>query len=254
MPVWTQGDKFAPTAVDEVPEQEVQEEAKPPKKRLPGKMTPLMLTIVAIVAVVVVAAILVAWQKFADGKMMNNTDIGWVDPAPNQNPDDFLSQFDTVFTYTAEEKASLRAWGYTGDEIETAQFAETPAQELIDASKQAQEEARAALSNPESPEYLALLNQTWLGEAVSAEPNFIVNETQYSTETVTLNADFEKVPTHGSNLFLKVKLEDGSHHWMECSPFRWGDLPQLGNIVVSYDRITFDGQVYITNMREIEVR
>lgn len=263
MPSWKQGDKFTPTSgAEEVPVQQVEEPAQPeeaPKKKgVLGKVPPLVIAVVCVLLVIIGVVIFVMWEKHASNVSMQNpttTDdpFGWVDDNPGTNPDDFLGQFDPVFSYTEEEKAQLRAWGYTGDDIEAAQLAETPAQELIDASRQAQEEARASLSNPESPEYLALLNQTWLGEQAAVAPQFVVNETQYSNETITLNADFIKVPPHGTNLFLKVQLEDGTWHWMECSPFRWGDLPDSGNIVVTYDKIIFDGHTYIINMREKEV-
>ena len=262
MPSWKQGDKFTPTAVDEVQEQQVEEpvEQDAPqekKKGLLGKFPPIVLLIVGTLLVIVGVVIFVVWEKHASDVSMQNPatsddPLGWVDDNPGQNPDDFLGQFTPVFSYTAEEKASLRAWGYTGDEIEAAQLAETPAQDLINESKKAQEEARAALSNPESPEYLALLNQTWLGELPLADP-ITDASVEYSNITVTLNADYEKVPAHGSNLFLKVELEDGTHHWMECYPARWVTLADKGNIVVTYDQITYGDRVYIVNMREKEV-
>lgn len=263
MASWKQGDKYNPTAgqAEEVQVEEpvAETEAKGSKKKGQLGMIPKWVPIVAVIIFgIAVVVWLVMWQYSANRNHMDNpttTDdpLGWVDDNPG-NADDFLNQFTPVFSYTDEEKRSLRSWGYTGDEIEAAQLAETPAQNLINQAKKDQEEVRAALSNPESPEYLALLNQTWLGEQTKQAPAFKVNETQYSNETITLNADYEKVPVHGTNLFLKVTLEDGTHHFMECSPFRYGDLPDSGNIVVTYDLITFDGLSYINNMREKEVQ
>ena len=263
MPKWKQGESYTPTEIPvdnpEVIEQDTGErpenepEGKGPLKRLSKNWKLVVLFVLGLVFV----GGLIAWQIYADHRKMEtpastNTpgSLDWVEPNDPGNLDDFWSQFDPVFTYTTEELASLRAWGYTGSEIEQYQLDEVPASELIEASRLAQEEARATLSNPESAEYLALLNQTWLGEKATQAPNFIVNQTQYSSTTVTLNADYDKVPVHGTNLFIKVTLADGTHHWMECSPFRYGSLADSGNIVVTYDLIVFDGVQYITNMRE----
>lgn len=263
MPKWKQGDTFNPASIPtdnpQVETHAAEPVAEAPKKERKGPLKnvdPRALWLVGIVLGIILLLVVViggtAWQRWAESRTMNTpgtTPSADIVDGPG-GLDEFWSQFDPVFNYTAEEKATLRAWGYTGTEIEEYQMAEVPVAELVEASRQAQEEMRATLANPESPEYQRLLNQTWLGEKATTPPNFVVNQTQYSSTTVTLNADYEKVPVHGTNLFIKVELADGTHHWMECSPFRYGDLADSGNIVVTYDLITFDGVQYITNMRE----
>ena len=263
MPKWTQSSELGSptqeveevvTAAPEAPAEEPVEEAKGFKKFLSKKYAAVGMVVCIIVGIAAVIG-LILWQQYADRAMKTPgdtpDDIIAGDPA---NIDDFFSSFDPVFAYTQEEIADLRAWGYTGPEIEEAQSNETPASELIAASKKAQEEARETLSNPWSPEYLALLSQTWLGERAVEVPEFIVNYTGYSTENITFNADYERMPAHGTNLFLRILLADGTHHFMEVSPFRYSELDDAGNIVVTYDLITLDGVQFINNMREKEVR
>ena len=127
--------------------------------------------------------------------------------------------------------------------------------ELVAASRQEQEEARATLSNPESPEYQALLNNTWLGQQALAIPQYEegVSEGIIYYDTYTLNADYEKVPAHGHNLLLKVYLEDGSYAFMECPLLRYMQLPDSGNIVVSYQTASIDGATIVSNMKEVAV-
>ncbi len=252
-----------PTEVPPMEEQPM-EEGPPPKRRFAlfgGKFTMYHICIIFVIAVAVCAFVW-AWQKHASENVMQNpggnpadsiVQGGGGDSAIGSDPDALLGGFEPVFVYTAEEKELLRAWGYTGDEIESEQLKSTPAEDLVEASKKAQEEAREALANPESPEYQALLNQTWLGELPVDVPVYNPETSEVGTTTLTLNADFEKMPAHGSNLFLRVELEDGSHHFMEVSPYRYSQLPDSGNIVVTYDYLLLDGKHFINNMREKQV-
>lgn len=170
--------------------------------------------------------------------------------------DDYWEQFEDVFSYTDEERANLRAWGYTGTEIEENESNSVPAEDLIEQSRQAQEEARATLSNPESPEYQALLNNTWLGQDSITLPQYEegVTEAQLNYETVTLNADYEKIPAHGHNLFLKVYLDGTNYAFMECPLLRYIQLPDAGNIVVQYTQIKVGDETIISNMSEVYVK
>lgn len=188
------------------------------------------------------------------------------DPAPSDSSspgivvgdDAYWDQFEDpsdMFSYTDEEKQQLRAWGYTGDEIEEHESNETSVEELVAASRQEQEEARATLSNPESPEYQALLNNTWLGQQALTIPPYEegVSEGIIYYDTHTLNADYEKIPAHGHSLLLKVYLEDGSYAFMECPLLRYMQLPDSGNIVVTYQTATIDGATIVSNMKEVTV-
>lgn len=165
---------------------------------------------------------------------------------------DGLDSWDNIpivtFTYTADEVAELRAWGYTGDEIEAQQLLETPAETLIAASRAAQE----ARTNPASPEYEALLNSTFLGQEKLNLPAEIPAGSVYY-DTITLNADYEKVEAHGHNLYLKIYLKDGSYAFMECPFHRYVELEDSGNIVVTYRTSTYNGITIVSDMSEVSV-
>lgn len=260
MPKWTQNDTYQPTAQEPAsapvdnPTQPVEEPvAEAPAKKPKSVIKIVVGSILAVVLVIGIVGLCIWWQKTADDAPMNHP-TETADPFGSEDDlDDFFNSFTPVFSYTDEEKRALRSWGYTGTDIENAAMAETTAQQLIDQAKADQEEARAQLSNPESPEFRALLEQTWLGEPIKEVPAYVENVTPFSRDNVTINADYERMPVHGTNLFLKVELEDGTHHFMEVSPFRYSTLNDSGNIVVTYELITIDGYTYINNMREVEV-
>ena len=234
-------------------EEAVQDDEASKKK----KFIPFIILGVGILGVVIAIVVILAGRSVTESE---------ADPTPAPTGDDgvvvgddsYWDQFDEpgVFYYTDEEKQQLRAWGYTGDEIEAHEVDSTDASELIAAAKQEQEEARATLSNPESPEYQALLNNTWLGQQELSLPGYEegVTEGAIYYDTVTLNADYDKVPAHGHNLFLKVYLDDGSYAFMECSLLRWTQLADSGNIVVTYQTASLNGATIITDMKEVTVQ
>lgn len=212
----------------------------------------------ALAVLAIIVFIIAPWVKNNDNAMKTPTtdatdDI--INPVGNVDDiDDFLigDLDEAPFSYTDDERAELRAWGYTGGEIEQGISDRTPAEDLIEASRQAQEQARATLSNPESPEYRALLDQTWLGETPITIPEY----SEYMVDAYgykKLNADYVKIPAYGRNLFLKIDMGDGTFYFMQCDVRTYTSLPDSGNINVGYDIHTVDGIDFIYNMKQIEV-
>lgn len=233
--------------------EEAEQEDKSPKKKLKT-----ILIVVAFGALIVVLLVALILSRVASKNPQDPPTSTTEEPGIVVGDDAYWDQFDdpaTMFSYTDEEKQQLRAWGYTGDEIEEHESNETPVDELVAASRQEQEEARATLSNPESPEYQALLNNTWLGQQALTIPAYEegVSETAIHYDTHTLNADYEKVPAHGHSLLLKVYLEDGSYAFMECPLLRYMQLADSGNIVVSYQTATINGATIVSGMKEVNV-
>lgn len=223
------------------------------QKKRGVKLSKKALLGVGIGAFLVIALLTIFAYKASQGAQMNTPAVptdGIVNPGVEDSG--YMDQFVIAFRYSAEELAQLRAWGYTGPEIEENQVNEVPAADLIEASRQAQEEARASLANPESPEYLNLLNQTWLGEP-SVNVPYVDSTTPYTVSTRRINADYVKVAAHGTNLMLKVQLPSGGHHFMEVTVTQWSRLADAGNIVVDYTEISYNGQIFITGMKEVEV-
>lgn len=226
-----------------------------PVEETGSKKTPKALIVVAIVVLFIMGV-------FAISKVSGRTESpavsDVVDPTTPVDEDAYWDAFEEPedsFSYSQEEIESLRAWGYTGDEIEAKELEEVPAASLIAASKKAQEEKLKTLGDVTSPEYQELLNSTWLGQEPMALPAYVegVSENELSFATRTYNADYVKVPAHGRTLFLKVFLEDGSYTFMECDLLRYIQLPDSGNIVVTYSEITLGDVVVISGMTEVEV-
>lgn len=218
-----------------------------------GRKIPLGAAVAGIVGLVLlVLGIIVFYPK---DKGPSTQDASSTLPTVIEGDDAYWEQYDT-FAYTAEEKEQLRAWGYTGEEIEEGEAEEVPADDLISKSKKAQEEARATLSNPESPEYKALLNNTWVGQQSITLPQYVEGETEGAVhyDTHTYNADYDKVPAHGCSLFLKVHLEDGTYTFMECPLVRYMQLSDSGNIVVQYSTATINGIKIVYDMVEVAVQ
>lgn len=71
--------------------------------------------------------------------------------------------------------------------------------------------------------------------------------------THVLNADYDKVPAHGQNLFLKVHLNSSYYVFMECPLLRYMQLPDSGNIVVQYQTATINGVTIVHSMQEVTV-
>lgn len=169
--------------------------------------------------------------------------------------DAYWDQYAIDGSYTEEEKKELRAWGYTGDEIEAHEAVGDSVDDLVAASKAEQEEARKKLSNPESPEYQALLNNTWVGQSEFVLPAYQedATENQISYGQRTVNADYVKIAPHGHQLFLKVFLSPDSYVFMECPILRYMQLADTGNIVISYTEAEINGVTVVSDISEVSI-
>lgn len=162
---------------------------------------------------------------------------------PMYNPDIEWEIPDVVWSYTPDELAQLRAAGYTGDEIEQHAANQVPAADLIKDAEVAREayiqEAMAPLFDTASDEYKDYISQTWLALPESK----VINEWQETAGyyVVRENLDYEKIDVHGSQLFIKIYLDDNEHeNWFFClvTPDEWNKLDDAGNIIVNYKYVT----------------
>ena len=103
-----------------------------------------------------------------------------------------------------------------------------------------------------SPEYQELLNKTWLGGAPlnldAVDPNVIYNNTSRK-----MNVDYEKCGAQGSQLFLKLYLDDGTAAFMTVTPNRWKELNDSGNIVVEVTWREAGELRIVTDVHEVRV-
>lgn len=262
MAKWRQGDTFedatTPKAaeVEEAPVQVVEDEEGNKKRKVAPKFRTIALA-VGVTAVLIAVVVLVIRMKADNDDIMSDPNSPAVDdiinPSGSGNIDDFLNPGGVdMFSYTQEEREELRAWGYTGSEIEQFQTDKIEASTKVEEARRLREETWAALNNPESPEYRALLDQTWLGEEATQLP--APGEGIQSIEQKTINADYVRVPPHGRNMFIKVDMHDGTFYFMQCKPDLYVSLEDSGNINLRYDLYTFSSGIsFIYNMQYLEV-
>lgn len=214
----------------------------------PGKK--LIFVIVGILLIFAIAAIVILGsgkKEETDTTDESLDNLEWLDPV-NQE----------TFLYTPEEITNLRAAGYTGDEIESYQAQQTPAEDLI---KQAEaerdawvQEAIAPLYDTASDEYKHYISQTWLTlpqRTDMSEWNMIGAE-----YAVDQNLDYEKIDVYGNQMFIKVYLDDNAHEswfFLNVSPTEWNQLNDAGNIQVHYTYVThLVGDDYMTATEDFD--
>lgn len=163
-----------------------------------------------------------------------------------------------------ETVLTLRKYGYTGDEIELAISAGANTDELIDAAKALQDvaakEALERMSDTASEEFQLLVNTTQycmpLQEFLPVDvmvPGFTRVDNTY-----LVNADYEKIPTYGYQLRVKVKIANGTYAFMDINPTRYAQMPDSGNIVVEVHYTLYGPdedhiQFYITDLVERDI-
>lgn len=147
------------------------------------------------------------------------------------------------FAYDSVEIENLRNAGYTGSEIEESERQQIPARDLI---KQAEAErdawiqqAIAPLYDTASDDYKNFISQTWLTLPQRKDLDEWTQLGSYYTDRK--NLDFEKIDVYGSQLFVKIYLDDNEHkNWffLSVTPEEWNKLGDRGNIMVNYTYCT----------------
>lgn len=274
MPVYGQGDTYEEEEIEETQEEEAAAEEdksdSKPNIKVNPKLIGLCITAVALVCVIGGILIWAGSQKvkaqqqaeadaiFQDLKdqeelQQNNPELFETDESGETQP---VVEQPTSVTYSKKEVEALRLWGYTADEIEISSRDGISAKMLVSQAKfdreLAQKEALDAVRDTASPEYQELLNKTWLGGAPinmdAIDPNVIYNNT-----SETQNVDFEKCGAQGTQLFLKLYLDDGTTAFMTVTPNRWKELGDSGNIVVKVTWREAGDIRIITEVKEVLV-
>lgn len=141
----------------------------------------------------------------------------------------------TYISFSGDEVASLRANGYTGDEIEYAAQQGKSYDELINEANTARENANKewmdTVLNSASDGYKDLMNRTFLGLPTTAETT--EGREVYHVETKTENVDYEKIGVYNYQAWVKLHLSFGDIFYLMPLD-RYDDLPNTGNIVISY--------------------
>lgn len=184
------------------------------------------------------------------------TTITWRGETMTVPIDEYGQPIYPEFKYTADELANLRRVGYTADEIESFQAQQLEPQPLITQAEMDKEawaqQFVAPYFDTASEEWHSVIDTTWYG--LNKVESYDTDYTMYQNISYTLNADYDKVPAYGHQLFIKIHLNETSYAFMTVTPQRYAELAQSGNIVVviTYTK-TGDGQSFITSMVESRV-
>lgn len=177
------------------------------------------------------------------------------DERPEPGEDAPIAQASTEY-YSIDETRILRKWGYTASELDITARDHLSATELVKQARKdreaAQKEALDAVRDTASPEYQALLNKTWLG-GDSLDLSGVQVDSIYNTAQRTENVDYEKCGAQGTQLFLKLQLDNGTSAFMTVTPVRYLELAESGNIVVSIEQVEYGETTVIISIQEVRV-
>lgn len=227
-----------------------------PKLNFDIKSKPMLILGLSIGGVVLIILLIVLASS---GSKAPFEDVFKGDPTPTvtveHTPTPTVKPEPTPFTYyySNDEIYSLREHGYTGWEIDSYAEECVPAEELIEQAKRDRQAIYDAeikvLFDSASPEYLELMNSTWLG----LEKFEVSGDTGgYSYYSNTFNVDYEKIEAHGMQLFIKLYLEEFDNYvFMQMEPDRYVKLKDSGNIVVQVDYIEMsNGNKVVIKVKE----
>lgn len=157
----------------------------------------------------------------------------------------------------------LKSYGYTGDEIELAKTLGVSVEQLVMAAQSLRDNVAAKslerMSDHASQEFQMMYNYS-----LYSLPNFKYKAIPKDAETwvwqdgsFTVNADYEKCPTYGYQLQLKVKVANGTYAYMYVTPQHWEELADSGNIVVNVSYSLYgpdkkNAHLYITDIVEVD--
>lgn len=163
--------------------------------------------------------------------------------------------------YSETDMQSLRAAGYTGDQITQFSQSGKPVDELLVAAKverdkflqdRYKELDTQARINESSDAYKELKKFTWLG----GDPKTLVEDVKgnYMTDNITYNATYIKIPLRSNQCLVKVTLDADKGFqpvFLNLHPDRYAKLKDSGSIVVNFDVVTYNGDKYIDNIKEV---
>lgn len=157
----------------------------------------------------------------------------------------------------------LKSYGYTGDEIALAQSLGLSVEQLVSAA-QVKRDAVTAESLERMSDHASKEFQLMYDYSQYSMPHYNYYPIDDYADTWVLkegnfmvNSDYEKCPTYGHQLQLKVKVANNTYAYMNVTPQRWKELDDEGNMVVSvhyslYGPTKKKSHLYITDIVEVD--
>lgn len=170
--------------------------------------------------------------------------------------DNTEQQVEQTFKYSSEQRQALRAYGFSGEEIDEHEKSQDDPDALIDKvtedikteKRKVYKELQKEMLDSASPEYKALIEDTWLaGEAHEVKmPEGGIFDTIEKTE----NIRYKKLESHGNQCFIKITLEDGATTFMTVHPDKYITLKDEGNMVITYKKVVYGDTYYVLDIKE----
>lgn len=157
----------------------------------------------------------------------------------------------------------LKSYGYTGDEIALAQSLGLSVEQLVSAA-QVKRDAVTAESLERMSDHASKEFQLMYDYSQYSMPHYnyypiddYADSWILKEGSFMVNSDYEKCPTYGYQLQLKVKVANNTYAYMSVTPQRWKELDSEGNMVVKvyyslYGPTKKKAHLYITDIIEVD--
>lgn len=208
--------------------------------------------ILTLIGITIAIGVIASGSYFAYKKATEDKGADWL-----QEMEDGVEE--APFKYSADERSMLRVNGFTADDIERLEIEERDPYQAVKKAEQDRKEKYDKEIKPyldgASEEFNTLKEQTWLGTGTMSEKILDMSE-HYSKKYGTYNCDYEKIPAYGSQLFLKLELDDfDTNVFMTVTSEKYQELQDSGNIVVTiYYNLYDDNSILVTDIKEKNIR
>lgn len=161
--------------------------------------------------------------------------------------------------YTSDIIQQLRQAGYTADEIEQYELNGDEPSYLLEMAEeerlaQMKVDYKYLMDNIELADISSFVKNTTYVNPATPIPKLDKDEwgefIEPIGEVITENVDYWKVPLHGHQAFLKIKLKSGELCFFQITMARYNTLRDSGNIVVDYTKIKVGKQTFIESIAE----
>lgn len=279
-----QGENFSEAPVVDVNGNNVNPDNQAPPPNAP-KFGPKQIAIAAgiLVVIVIVAVVMLSkggegaptesevssdpveyeeFDPFADPYNGGEDALDFDTPTDTDTSANVSNQGDTIYDpstysiYSNDEIASLRGYGYTGDEIEYHSQQGTPYDSLIDDAindmNVANQEWRDSIINDASEGYKNLMAKSYMDGNSTTQSCFNSDVTGYGTKRE--NVDYDKCGVYNYQAWIKVYTQYGSMVMLMDLP-RYSELADSGNIVIEYKYAVGEGNVmlYVYDIKEVGI-